>query len=255
MVDTNYVTVNKCYEDITDPTIQYIQVVVYPVGDPGSATVVWFDSTGSVVAEPANIQPCSASVNDGCSVLTASGTICYDGGDGLRPSAFVFHDCEGNVTYRDTVTNALVVSPTIVNCASTDGGGGGGPEVICASTDGRLILIDTSVVPATLSELNGDPIADGATAVACAGDAGPPPDVVHTITYGTDVSVPAGAKSVVISRISGTVVIDSGFTMSGSPLPDSISFEASDSPNVNATLPAISVSGGSWQWAALLPAS
>lgn len=251
--DTEYITVNKCYETIADPTIQYTQVVVYPVGDPGSATVIWLDDSGSVVAEPTNIQPCSASVDDSCSVLTASGTICYDGGEDGTLQAFVFHDCEGNATYRDTVTNALVASPTIIDCPTSGGGGGGGPEVICASTDGRLILIDTSVVPATLSELDGSPIADGATAVACAGDSGPLVDQTHVLSHGTDIDVPAGMKSVTIVRLTGSPVVDGGFTLGDSPYPQSVTYNASEVVGARALLPAITIAGGTWQWTAVLP--
>lgn len=252
-IDVNYVTVNKCYEDDTDPSIQYTQVVVYPVGDPGSATVVWFDSTGSVVAEPANIQPCSASVDDGCSVLTASGIVCYAEDETTR-EAFVFHDCEGNATYRDTITNNLLADPVIGECPSSGGGGGGGgPEVICASTDGRLILIDTSVVPATLSELDGSPIADGATAVACAGDSGPLVDQTHVLSHGTNINVPAGMKSVTIVRLTGSPVVDGGFTLGDSPYPQSITYNASEVVGARALLPAIAIVGGTWQWSAVLP--
>ena len=44
------------------------------------------------------------------------------------------------------------------------------PEVVCASTDGRLILLDAST--GNLTELDGSPITDGATAVSCNGGGG-----------------------------------------------------------------------------------
>ena len=141
---------------------------------------------------------------------------------------------------------------TAVNCSS--GGGGGGPEVICASTDGRLILIDTSVVPATLSELDGSAIGDGATAVACAGDSGPLADQTHALSHGTDINVPAGAKSVTIVRLTGEVIVDGGFTLGDSPYPQSITYNASEVVGARALLPAIAMTGtGTFQWSAVLP--
>lgn len=251
---TSYVTVNKCFEDDTDPSIQYTQVVVYPVGDPGSSTVVWFDSTGSVVAEPANIQPCTNATDGGCGTLTASGIVCYDGGEDGTLQAFVFHDCEGNATYRDTITNAIVASPTIIDCPTSGGGGGGDDyEVVCASTDGRLLLLDLSSIPPTLTELDGSAIGDGATAVACAGDSGPLVDQTHVLSHGTDINVPAGMKSVTIVRLTGSPVVDGGFTLGDSPYPQSVTYNASEVVGARALLPAITIAGGTWQWTAVLP--
>ncbi len=56
---------------------------------------------------------------DDCSGLTASGVVCYNadpGGTDETRMAFVFHDCAGVPIYRDTLTNAVLDTPALIEC-------------------------------------------------------------------------------------------------------------------------------------------
>ena len=63
-----------------------------------------------------------------------------------------------------------------------------------------------------------------------------------------DGSVPAGLKSVTINNINGTTVIAGGFELGAGRRVDSISMNATNHPCINGLLPAINITGGTWQW-------
>jgi len=69
-----------------------------------------------------------------------------------------------------------------------------------------------------------------------------------TLTQGTNTSIPAGLKSVTINNLSGITTINNGFTLGTGRRVDSISFSTDRGNCVNETLPAYTLSGGTWQW-------
>jgi len=77
----------------------------------------------------------------------------------------------------------------------------------------------------------------------------------HTISSGGGTitgagNVPAGFKTVVIKRQSGTIVVNGGLTLDNAFR--AITFNATESDRVDTTLPAINITGtGTWQWIAL----
>lgn len=88
-------------------------------------------------------------------------------------------DCTGtrqkysvDVWLNDYGIDATVLDAII---AAAECGGGTPPtptppidkELACASTDGRLIIVDLSTNPVSITELDGIPIGDGATPVSC----------------------------------------------------------------------------------------
>lgn len=73
--------------------------------------------------------------------------------------------------------------------------------------------------------------------------------VSHVVTTGISIAVPAGLKSVTIERLTGTVTVAGAFVLSSGN--SRITFSATESDCVNASLPAITIAGGTWQWIAL----
>ena len=79
--------------------------------------------------------------------------------------------------------------------------------------------------------------------------------VQHTISSGGGTltgagNVPAGFKTVVIKRQSGTIVVNGGLTLNNAFR--AITFNATESDRVDTTLPVINITGtGTWQWIAL----
>ena len=63
-------------------------------------------------------------------------------------------------------------STAIVNAINSLNATNDGKRLVCASTDGRLLLLDISTNPPTLTELDGSAVADGATAEDCGGGGG-----------------------------------------------------------------------------------
>lgn len=70
---------------------------------------------------------------------------------------------------------------------------------------------------------------------------------------GLNTNVPAGYRSVTISRLTGLVTIDLGdgtFQLGGGSIPRAIGIEGDTYGNEYGVLPAVTISGGTWQWIA-----
>ena len=83
-------------------------------------------------------------------------------------------------------------------------------------------------------------------------DVTPNPDQTHTIVHGTG-SVPAGLKSVTINNISGITTIDGAFEIGNGRRVDAITYSATEIDRARGLLPAIALSGGTWQWTGIQP--
>lgn len=81
-------------------------------------------------------------------------------------------------------------------------------------------------------------------------DVTPNPDQTHVLVSGTG-SVPAGLKTVTINNITGTTTIAGGFQLGTGRRVDSISFNATEIDRARGLLPAMAISGGTWQWVGL----
>ncbi len=85
-------------------------------------------------------------------------------------------------------------------------------------------------------------------------DEEPIPFVPHNITTGTNVNIPIGAQEIIINNLTGTNTIDFGggntFTLTNG---DSLTLTGEVSNNAIGTLPAVTISGGTWQWIAKDP--
>lgn len=71
--DVEYAITESCWQDITDNSIRYVRVIIFDVNDPANISVVWLNAAGTVIAEPANIEPCSSdtgTLDDQTHVLT-----------------------------------------------------------------------------------------------------------------------------------------------------------------------------------------
>jgi hypothetical protein len=82
-----------------------------------------------------------------------------------------------------------------------------------------------------------------------------PTPVISTNLFptGLNTSVPAGFRNVTITRLSGTVTIDLGsgiFELGGGSRPRGISVEGDVYGNNTGITPAITITGGTWQWIA-----
>jgi len=182
-------------------------------------------------------------------------------------------------------------------------------EIVCADTDGRILLLQTIANPPELTEIDGSAIGDGAVAAncdveyvtsescfqddtdnsirytrlvyidvddptnitiiwldsagaviatpsniePCSSLSGTLDDQTHVLSHGVDINVPTGAKSVAITRLTGTVTVDGTFQLGDPPLPASIAYEAVTADGSRGLLPAIVLAGGTWQWSAILP--
>lgn len=84
-------------------------------------------------------------------------------------------------------------------------------------------------------------------------DVSPNPDQIHVKVEGTNVDVPAGLKSVIINNITGITAIDGGFSLGNGRRPDSVTFNATEIGRARGLLPAMALSGGTWQWVGLQP--
>ena len=72
-------------------------------------------------------------------------------------------------------------------------------------------------------------------------------ETTQSIETGTG-NIPAGLKSVTINSITGVTTVAGGYELGSGRRSDSISLSSSDQPCINGVLPAITISGGSWQW-------
>jgi hypothetical protein len=75
----------------------------------------------------------------------------------------------------------------------------------------------------------------------------------NTFPTGLNINVPAGFRNVTITRLSGTVSIDLGngvFELGGGSRPRGISVEGDVYGNNTGITPAITITGGTWQWIA-----
>ena len=83
-------------------------------------------------------------------------------------------------------------------------------------------------------------------------DSVPKPDQQHVIVSGTG-NVPAGLKSVTINNITGTTTTNTGFQLGTGRRVDAISYNATELDGARGLLPAITLSGGTWQWTGIQP--
>ncbi|MGB0908203.1 MAG: hypothetical protein ACPGVT_11975 [Maricaulaceae bacterium] len=80
-----------------------------------------------------------------------------------------------------------------------------------------------------------------------------PTDQTHVLINGQNTNVPAGLKTVTINNLSGVTLIDGGFQMGSGRRADVMSYSATELPGMRGLLPAITLSGGTWQWTGLQP--
>lgn len=352
--DVEYVTVDKCFENDTDPSIKFNRITTYPVGSPSDAVTIWLDSSGLVIPAPSDVVECSEVASD-CQPLPASGVVCYvaqeevaggcgSGNNFVQTSPDNYETTivsNGNsYTMQITVAPAGVSSFTLENCNTEPSTSPSAPHpsfVTLQGGDVTATLVFTPPLPTgesfdltflgwgnfspvtfstapdsstpdvpddprtftwnDASDLNNIDVLVGSESndVHISGQFGlaqpgevreafvfhdcdgvatyrdvetnnllvaptltpcrtfDESPVTDTITYGQNNNVPAGAKSVVITRLSETVVLDGSFQLGSSPLPQSISFDATQTDGVTSLLPGISLSGGTWQWAAVIP--
>ena len=91
---------------------------------------------------------------------------------------------------------------------------------------------------------------------ASSGDGGvvvPPVISTNTFPTGLNNSLPAGFRNVTITRLSGNVTVDLGngvFELGGGSNPRGIVIEGDVYGNKVGILPAITITGGTWQWIA-----
>lgn len=73
-------------------------------------------------------------------------------------------------------------------------------------------------------------------------------DTPLTVQTGVNSNVPAGFKSVTINNLTGITTLNGQFQLGTGRRVDSISFSTDRGNCVNETLPAYTLSGGTWQW-------
>ena len=73
-------------------------------------------------------------------------------------------------------------------------------------------------------------------------------EVEQTIQSGKDSNVPAGFHTVTINSLGGTTTVDGGFELGTGRRVDTISFDSTNHSCINGVLPAITLTGGEWQW-------
>ena len=74
-----------------------------------------------------------------------------------------------------------------------------------------------------------------------------PAEVEETIVTGTG-SVPAGFRTVTINNITGLTTVAGGFVLGTGRRVDAISLDSTNHSCINGVLPAIPITGGTWQW-------
>lgn len=129
--DVEFVTIDRCFQSSSDPSVRYIRVIVYPVGDPTSSTTVWFnESSGNPVGAPLGAEPCEGT--EVCDIAPASGIVCYStpgtqecggppnewqphGFGGSHDTTMYFNDVE--YTVSASVAEPLTIVPE--ECSST----------------------------------------------------------------------------------------------------------------------------------------
>lgn len=79
------------------------------------------------------------------------------------------------------------------------------------------------------------------------------PDQNHVLVHGSNTNVPAGLKSVTISNLSGVTTVDGTFELGNGRRPNSISYSATELDGARGLLPAITLSGGTWQFSGIMP--
>ena len=116
-------------------------------------------------------------------------------------------------------------------------------------TTGALTYVDRK---------SGDPVV-GVTPTACcscgSGGGASTPDsfaeVTHAVSAGTTSPIPAGFKSVRINSLTGTTIVDGVYELGGGRRDSSLTLSATESSRVDASLPSISLVGGTFQWIAM----
>lgn len=77
-------------------------------------------------------------------------------------------------------------------------------------------------------------------------------DQIHVLQTGTG-NIPAGFKSVTINNITGTTIVAGGYELGQGRRDNSISLNATTVAPVRGILPAITITGGTFQWIGVLP--
>lgn len=70
----------------------------------------------------------------------------------------------------------------------------------------------------------------------------------QAIEVGTNTAVPAGLKTVTINNLTGLTIVAGGYELGTGRRVDAQSLDATNHPCINGVLPAITVTGGTWQW-------
>ena len=78
-------------------------------------------------------------------------------------------------------------------------------------------------------------------------------DQTHTLITGSNTAIPAGLKSVTINNITGTTIVAGGYELGNGRRDNSISLNATELSEVRGLLPAITITGGTWQWIGIQP--
>jgi len=140
-------------------------------------------------------------------------------------------DAAGNWTayYQDGSIMTIGTQPETV---TVDGAGDFRVKYTCRNCgDGTAGGTDTTVITST--------------AGACCD----PGQATHVLTAGTDIDVPAGFHSVTITNLEGETSLDvagGSFILSAATIP-SLAITGQEH-GVNGLLPAITITGTSWQW-------
>ncbi len=188
--------------------------------------------------------------------IIISGTTQNGGTAGTTGEAYGLREASGLITYRDVVTDAPVATTNLVKCEPLE-------------SDDSQWCVDNVQYTRTMMKQGGVPtgqitwtnFSTGAvTAAPLAGAASikegacslptVQQDQVHSIVHGAE-DIPAGYKSVTITNLTGQTTVDGQFILGGDG-PSSISYSATELPEVRGLLPAIALAGGTWQWTGIL---
>ena len=125
------------------------------------------------------------------------------------------------------------------------------PVIKCKDTGELLNAIDQSILVVgefdTWCEPKGCSSSDSSDATSTSSGFDCTTEETLSIENGTG-NIPAGLKTVTINNITGTTTIAGGFELGAGRRVDAISLDATNHPCINGVLPAIALSGGTWQW-------
>ena len=115
--DIDIEDVEFCFQDITDTTIRYRQVVFVNTATNAVVSTIWIDSTGVAIAAPSNIEPCADA--DEIDLLHTNWlTICVDGVQWYVADKYTYNNITGLEgipvkVYKQGANGAIVtVAPT-----------------------------------------------------------------------------------------------------------------------------------------------